>query len=73
MQEQLIQWQKDNHKNKNDAPKLNDYYYDLRCDAIDAGLLTLAHGEEIVRNTLKNYVKTQPAISWDAVESSNVD
>ena len=57
MVDTLIEWQAKSGKKEMDLPFPNEWYLDKRVEAIQKGLLTKAHSDDVVRSHLRAYVK----------------
>ena len=70
METMLRQWQQENGKENTDLPYLNEWYFDLRVEAIKAGLLDKKHSQDVCRSYLKPYMKKFSAM---LAASTNAD
>ncbi len=54
MEEKLLEWQAEtNAGSKFSLPYGNEWYYDMRVEAIKQGLLTKLHSQDVVKSYLK--------------------
>ena len=56
MVERVKEWQHENCMGQTDRPVLNEWYLDVRVDAIQAGILTKDHSSDVVKSYLKSWV-----------------
>ena len=56
MVERVKEWQQENCMGQTDRPVLNEWYLDVRVDAIQAGFLTKHHSPDVVKSYLKSWV-----------------
>ena len=73
MREQLLQWQSANRKSITESPYANEWYYDKRVEAIDAGLLTKMHSNDVVKSYLNNSVLKKIRAEAKAKENDSLD
>ena len=59
IQNALVQWQQENGKTADERPLEGPWYWNLRCDLIEARKLTCEHSWDVCRSIVRDFLKRQ--------------